>query len=155
MDVEVLDMPELRVAGIRHLGPYNRIGEAFGRLGGIAGAAGLFTKPGAAMIALYHDDPGSTPAERLRSDAGVAVAGDAPLPPELAEHRLPAGRYAKIVHVGSYETLGDTWARFRNEWLPESGRGVRPSPSYERYVNDPRTTPKEKLVTEIYVPIAD
>jgi AraC family transcriptional regulator len=148
-------MPEQRVAAVRHVGPYNQIGEAFGRLGEIAGPAGLFSTPAAAMIALYHDDPESTPVEQLRSDAGVAVANDAKLPKELAEHHLPAGRYAKTVHVGSYEKLGDTWARFLGEWLPESGERLGDGPSYERYVNDPRTTPREKLLTEIYVPIAD
>jgi len=153
MDVEIKKMPEQRVAAVRHVGPYNQIGQAFGRLGEIAGPAGLFTNPNAAMIALYHDDPESTPADELRSDAGVAVASGVALPNELAEHRLPAGRYAKTVHVGSYEKLGDTWARFLGEWLPESGERLRDGPSYERYVNDPRTTPKERLITEIYVPI--
>src|SRR5262245_12503445 len=90
MDVEIREMPELRVGALRHIGPYNQIGEAFGRLGAIAGAAKLFDKPGAAMVALYHDDPQSTPADQLRSDAGVAVAADAALPPELVEHRVPA-----------------------------------------------------------------
>jgi AraC family transcriptional regulator len=155
MEVEIKRMPEQRIAAVRHVGPYNQIGEAFGRLGEIAGPAGLFATPSAAMIALYHDDPESTPADQLRSDAGVAVARDARLPKELAEQRLPAGRYAKTVHVGSYEKLGDTWARFRGEWLPASGERLGDGPSYERYVNDPRTTPKEKLLTEIYVPIAD
>ena len=155
MDVEIKQMPEQRVAAVRHLGPYNEIGEAFGRLGAIAGPAGLLTQPGAAMIALYHDDPESTPTDQLRSDAGVAVPGDVELPGELAEHRLPAGRYAKTVHAGGYEKLGDTWARFLGEWLPESGEQLGSGPSYERYVNDPTTTPKDKLLTEIYVPIAD
>jgi AraC family transcriptional regulator len=155
MEVEITRMPEQRVAAVRHIGPYNQIGEAFGRLGDIAGPAGLFSSPAAAMIALYHDDPESTPAEQLRSDAGVAVASDAALPGELAEQRVPAGRYAKTVHVGGYDKLPDTWARFLGEWLPESGERLGSGPSYELYVNDPRQTPKEKLVTEIYVPIAD
>jgi AraC family transcriptional regulator len=155
MDVEIMEMPEQRVAAVRHLGPYNQIGEAFTRLGQVAAAAGLFASPAAAMVALYHDNPQSTPADQLRSDAGVAVARDAVLPTELAEQRLPAGRYARTVHVGAYDTLPDTWARFLGEWLPESGERLGPGPSYERYVNDPRQTPKDQLLTEIYVPIAD
>jgi len=155
MDVEIKQMPEQRVAAVRHRGPYNQIGEAFSRLGAIVGPAGLLAKPDAAMIALYHDDPESTPADQLRSDAGIAVSADADLPASLVEHHLPAGRYAKTVHVGGYEKLGDTWARFLGEWLPESGERLGSGPSYERYLNDPSRTPKEKLLTEIYVPIAD
>lgn len=155
MKVEITQMPEQRVAAIRHIGPYNQIGEAFGRLGEIAGAAELFASPDAAMIALYHDDPESTPPDRLRSDAGVRITSHAALPTPLVEQRLPAGRYAKTVHVGGYDKLPDTWARFLGEWLPESGERLGSGPSYERYVNDPRQTPKDQLLTEIYVPIAD
>src|SRR5690606_28686667 len=36
MDVTIEDMPELRVAAVRHLGPYSRISEAFARLGALA-----------------------------------------------------------------------------------------------------------------------
>ena len=39
MNVEIKHMPALRVATVRHVGPYSRISEAFGRLGDIAGRA--------------------------------------------------------------------------------------------------------------------
>lgn len=155
MDVEITAMPEQRVGAVRHIGPYNQISEAFGRLGEIAGKAGLFANPGASMIALYHDDPESTPPDKLRSDAALTVSDDATLPPDLREQRLPAGRYAKTLHVGGYETLGDTWARFLGEWLPSSGERLADGPSYERYLNNPMNTPKDQLRTEICVPIAD
>lgn len=155
MDVEITAMPEQRVGAVRHIGPYNQISEAFGRLGEIAGKAGLFANPGASMIALYHDDPESTPPDKLRSDAALTVSDDAALPPDLREQRLPAGRYAKTLHVGGYETLGDTWARFLGEWLPSSGERLADGPSYERYLNNPMNTPKDQLRTEICVPIAD
>jgi DNA gyrase inhibitor GyrI len=49
MDVEIIELPELRVAAVSHKGPYNQIGTAFARLGQIAGAAGLFG-PSAGII---------------------------------------------------------------------------------------------------------
>ena len=64
MDVETKERPELRVATVRHVGPYNQISEAFERLGTVAGRAGLFTGP-PTMLAIYHDDPESTPEEQL------------------------------------------------------------------------------------------
>src|SRR5262245_55967044 len=72
MDVEIKDMPELRVATVRQTGPYNQIPKAFERLGAIAGAAGLI-RQASTMIAIYHDDPESTPQDQLRSDAGLVV----------------------------------------------------------------------------------
>jgi AraC family transcriptional regulator len=154
MEVEIKDMPELRVGTVRHIGPYNQIPNAFGRLGAIAGPAGLFQQPGAAMIAIYYDDPDSTPQDQLRSDAGVVVPDGAPLPSELGEERLPAGRYARTEHVGPYERLGDTWARFMGEWLPASNHRIGAGPSYEIYRNDPSKTPKHELRTDLFISIA-
>jgi AraC family transcriptional regulator len=154
MTVDLIERPELRVAAVRHVGPYNQIMGAFGRLGALAGPAGLFQQPGAAMLALYHDDPASTPLDALRSDAGLIVGRDIPLPAGLAEEHIPAGHYARTLHVGPYEQLGDVWARFLGEWLPTSGYRLGPGPSYELYLNDPSTTPTTQLKTELYVPVA-
>ncbi|HEY8470657.1 MAG TPA: AraC family transcriptional regulator [Longimicrobiales bacterium] len=153
MDVVIKDMPDLRIATVRHIGPYDRISEAFTRLGMIAGRAGLFTGP-PTMLAIYYDDPESTPPEQLRSDAGFVVPEDASLPPELTERRLSAGRYACTVHVGPYERLGETWARFMGEWLPASGYRLGEGVSYEIYVSNPMTAPDEEPRTELYIPIA-
>jgi AraC family transcriptional regulator len=154
MDVEIRTMPELRVATVRHVGPYNQIPQAFERLGAIAGRAGLVHQPGMLMVAIYHDDPDSTPQNELRSDAAISVPDGVPLPEGLAEQRIPAGRYAVAVHVGPYEQLGDAWARFMGEWLPASGQRVGTGSSYEIYRNDPRTTPKDQLVTEMHISLA-
>ena len=105
------------------------------------------------MVGIYHDDPDSTPADQLRSDAAIVVADGVKLPTELAEQRLPGGRYAVALHEGSYEQLPDAWMRLMGEWLPASGQRVGETPSYEFYLNDPTNTPKEKLKTEIRIPL--
>ena len=151
MHVEIKDMPARRLAAVRHIGAYNQIGEAFQRLGDIAGANGLL-RPGAAMLALYHDDPEATPADQLRSDAGITVPDDLALPVGLAEQRVPAGRYACTLHVGPYDRLPDVWARLMGEWLPASEHRVGGGASFEIYLNTPMDTP-EKLETEICIPI--
>ena len=154
MQVEISEMPELRIASVRHVGPYNQIPNAFARLGEIAGRAGLAQHPGTEMIAVYHDDPESTPPEQLRSDAAITVPEGVPLPPGLTEQRIAAGRYAKTLHVGPYEQLGDTWARFLGEWIPASGHRIGSGVSYEIYRNNPTKVPRDELRTEIYVPLA-
>ena len=152
MDVEIKDMPVLRVATVSHTGPYNLISDAFGRLGQIASRSNLFG-PETAMIAIYHDDPETTPAGELQSEAGLVVSPRAALPPELNERTLPAGRYACTTHIGPYEQLGDVWSRFLGEWLPRSGYRVADGVSYERYHNTPADVPKAELETELYIPI--
>ncbi len=154
MQVEITQMPELRVGAVRHVGPYNQISQAFERLGALAGPAGLFGRPGAAMLAIYHDVQETTPADQLRSDAAIAIPEDVPLPEGLTEQHLAGGRYATTLHVGPYEQLGDAWARFMGEWLPASGHRIGNGASYEIYRNTPADVPKADLRTELYIPLA-
>lgn len=154
MNVTVENMPELRVATVPHVGPYPRISEAFAKLGALAGPGGLLAYPEVAMIAIYYDDPESTPVDQLSSDAGLTVAEGTTLPVGLAEKRLPKGRYARTTHLGSYATLADTWARFMGEWLPKSGHRVGQGSPYEVYRNNPTNAEPQDLRTDLYLPIA-
>ena len=86
MHVETETLPGLRLATLRHLGPYQQIGRTFGRLHEIVTRAGL---PHRELVGVYHDDPAVTPADQLRADAGVIVDEGVPLPPGLEEQRVP------------------------------------------------------------------
>ncbi len=153
MDVDIVELPEQRVATVSHRGPYHEISEAFGRLGQAAGAAGLFG-PGAAMLAIYHDDPRTTPVDQLRSEAGIVVAPSKQIPEGLNERVIPAGRFARTKWVGPYEDLPAVWQRFMGEWLPASGHRMRDPMSLEIYRNTPGQVPRERLITELYIAIA-
>ena len=147
MDVTIKQQPQLRIAGIRHIGPYEQIGREFGALGRILGGP---PPAGSQMIAVYHDDPAVTPPATLRSDAALALRDGTPTPNGLIEQRVPGGRYARTVHKGSYEGLPAAWNALKNEWLPKSGHHMG-HPSYEVYLNNPMTTPPAELLTEIYL----
>ena len=149
MVVQIVNQPDLRIAGIRHIGPYQEIGREFGRLGGLLKGP---PAAGSQMIALFHDDPAVTPPDKLRSDAALTLPGNTPSPSGLIEQHVPAGRYAKTVHKGGYEGLPATWAALKNDWLPTSGHKMG-HPSYEVYLNNPMTTEKSQLLTEIYLRI--
>lgn len=153
MNVAIKQLPAMRVAAVRHVGPYNRISDAFARLGELAGGAGLLeVRP--TMLALYYDDPEVTPEAELSSDAAIVVQENAKLPAGLEEHRLPAGRYAYTLHIGPYEQLGDAWSRFMGQWLPQSGERIGEGTSFEIYLNTPGEVPSAELRTELYIPLA-
>ena len=153
-EVEVRDVPEMRVATTRHIGAYAAIPEAFDRLGVVAEAEGLYSSPETAMVvAIYHDDPMTTPEEELRSDAGLVVPEGRRIPATLTERRIPAGRYATVLHVGPYRDLMESWRRFRSEWIPAAGLTEVSGPSFERYLNMPGRVPPEELRTELFVPV--
>ena len=151
MHVDIEELETTRVAAVRHVGPYHRIAEAFGTLHGLAGPAGLYG-PESAMVALYYDDPESTPEAELRADAGLVVAAEKTLPEGLREVVIPAGRYALGVHVGPYAGLGGAWERMMGQWLPASGERLAPqATTFERYLNDPSQTPEAELRTQLAI----
>ena len=153
MNVEIVERPELRLATVRHIGPYNQIGAAFEQLGGTDGVGDLFAFDGAEMIAIYHDDPEVTPLDELASDAAVVVAPDARIPDGLVEMRIPGGKYARYSHIGSFDELGDAWARLMGGWLPDSGYSIGPGGTYEVYVSDMATTVPEEFRTDLYIAV--
>lgn len=152
MDVIVEDMGELKVAATTHLGPRNMVGEAFGRLVAIAGPAGLLSQPGAKMIAVFHDDPDTTPVADLRTSAGVIVPEKCVIPAELTELRIPAGKYARATHRGHYAGLGDSWDKLMGQWLPSSDYRVVGRSSHEVYRVADHSQP-DKLETDLYIAI--
>ena len=105
------------------------------------------------MLAIYHDDPETTPESELRSDAALSISSTATVPDGLGTTTIPAGRYARATHVGPYEGLGDAWAQLMGEWLPQSGFRVGEGVSYELYLNNPTNASKESLRTELYLPL--
>src|SRR5438270_7647050 len=120
MEVEVVKRPALHLASVRHVGSYMQVSEAFKRLNEIVTAAGLSNRD-TLLIGIYHDDPSSTPEDKLRSDAAITVPPNTKLPPGLSSLDIPAGRYAHAVHHGPYDGLGRVWSYLRNEWLRTSG----------------------------------
>jgi AraC family transcriptional regulator len=152
MDVEVVERPELHLASVRHVGSYMRINEAFRRLDGLVKQAGLSGRD-TLLVGIYHDDPSTTPEEKLRADAAVTVTPGTKLPAGLSALVIPAGRYAHAVHSGPYSGLGQTWNYLHNEWPRQSGEHLGNGMSYEVYRNTPMNAKPEELVTDLYLPL--
>jgi AraC family transcriptional regulator len=149
MGVEVIDRPQIRIAAVRHVGSYMKVNEAFRRLHELAASAGLLgadTK----LIGIYHDNPATTPEEKLRADAGITLAAAARIPEGLNEVTVPAGRYAHTVHNGPYAGLRKSWDALR-ESLGANGERYGDGFSYELYRNTPMNVEPKDLVTDLYM----
>jgi AraC family transcriptional regulator len=153
LDYEIKTLPAMRLATVPHSGPYNQIGPSFGKLGSIAGPAGLFGRPGAMMMGIYKDDPTRTPADRLRSAACIVIPDGVPMPAGLVEDRIESGRYACLVHVGPYEGLPGAWMKMREALGADGHLRRREAPACEIYWNDPSRVKPAELKTEICVPV--
>ncbi len=152
MKVEIVQCDAKRVAGLRHVGPYDKCGAVWERLLPVMGKLGWLAGCDS-MLGLCHDDPDATPAAQIRYDACVVVDESFEPFDDLAVHRIAGGEYALTTHVGPYSGLGETYAALCGTWLPNSGREAADTPAFEIYANDPESTEPEELVTDIYLPL--
>lgn len=154
MDLTVIvkKLPPLRVACVRHVGPYDQCEAAWTRLCGLAGQLGLFG-PHTRMIGLGHDDPAITPPDKIRYDACLTVPDTFSGTPELPVTVIGERDYATAVVKGPYSLLAPAYAWVCGVWGPDSGREFAGAPSMEFYLNDPRNTAPEELLTEICIPL--
>jgi DNA gyrase inhibitor GyrI len=86
--------------------------------------------------------------------AGFVVAEKPKKVPAGLQYELfGGGRYSRFVLTGPYSDLPAATGRVF-EIVAQRGTVLRSDFCIESYVSDPRTTPEEKLVTEILIPTA-
>lgn len=154
LEVRIEHLDALRVAFVRHVGPYDVVGAAWGRLMSWAWPAGVFG-PTTRMLGICHDDSEITPPAKLRYDAAITVPVHVAPQGEIGIQETEPGEYAAAAHRGPYKTLGETYARLCGEWLPSSGRELRSAAPLEFYLNSPQNTAPEDLLTRIMLPLAE
>ncbi|MDR6293862.1 AraC family transcriptional regulator [Inquilinus ginsengisoli] len=151
-DVTCRTLAPIRVAAVRHTGPYLEIGRSFDTLVAWARARQLLGQA-TRSLGLYHDDPGAVAAADLRADACLEVPEGIAAEDGVAILTVAGGPYAVLRHTGPYAELERSYAWLYRTWLPTSGAEPAEAPIFEEYLNDPRTTPAAELVTDIHLPI--
>lgn len=153
LDVQVEQIAPAHVAFVRNTGPYNTVGAAWERLFGWAGPRRLIG-PALRYFGLCHDDPAVTPPDKIRYDACLVVPAGTQGDGGVGVMEFAGGEYACATHRGPYESLNATYEGLYREWLPASGRAAAQTPCVEFYLNDPRGTPPEQLLTHVCMPLA-
>ena len=152
MNVTIRNLKPTRVAFMRHIGPYNGVGQTWEKLLMQLGKEGLLGA-GTQFIGICHDDPGVTPPAKVRYDACVTVDHTFAASGEIGRQTVPGGDYAVLTHFGPYEKLNESYAKLLGQWLPRSGRRLRLTPCFEIYFNSPENTEPEDLVTDLHAPL--
>jgi AraC family transcriptional regulator len=149
-DVRIEEHGPETFAGLTHTGPYIDVGATFDRFGSHMAVAGGWEKS-AGMAAVYFSDPDITPAEELKSLAGMALKPGETPPEGVETCTIPAGRYAVLTHKGPYAELAKAYHWFFGPWLAESGERAGAAPAVERYLNTPLDAGPTELLTEIHM----
>ena len=141
----------LRVAFIRHVGPYEEVRPVFDRLAVWAAARASRIEP--LFLGLAHDNPNITPAAQLRFDCCVEVSANVRGEGDVGVTEIGGGEYATAVHRGPFDRLAETYAWLALEFMQREGRSMRMSPCIEIYLTPPEQTPPDELITEVLVPV--
>jgi AraC family transcriptional regulator len=154
MNVQIVTVEPMLVASVRHVGPYGSptIRNTWSTLCRWAAARGLLNQT-TKCYGIGHDDPDSTPPDKIRYDACITVAEGTRAEGDVSIQTIAGGRCATTRHTGPHERLQQTYSALFGQWLPESGEEPADAPPFEHYVNTPDRTPPEQLITDIYVPL--
>lgn len=142
---ELVTWPEMHYVFVERIGPFmENAGAAWKQAHTLVPALGENNRI-TGYMALYKMGP-----KIYR--AGFSIAGPpVKLPDGLKYEKVHGGKYVRFELVGPYSDLpqasGRAW-----EIVGEKKLEVRDDFAIENYVNDPRVTPEEKLVTHIMIP---
>jgi AraC family transcriptional regulator len=153
-EVSVRNVEPQLVMGMRKRGTYAEIRPMLTRIRKYIESNGA-RSAGPPMF-ICHETPKEVVKVNLQHNADVEVAipvqtrieGDH----EIDCYELPGGPMARITHRGPYERSAEAYKKLF-AWIAENHRKVA-GPTREVYLNDPRRAPPEKLLTEIYAPLA-
>ena len=128
----------MRVAYLRHIGPYERTRQRRGN--DITGrlAAERQLRPSSVFISIGHDNPNDVPAAELRYDACITVDEDY-TPQMPVQLQTIAGSDYAIVGNCPVGKIPDAFQYLFGKWLARSSRELRPAPSFVVMIDAQKT----------------
>jgi len=154
MNVSVIDRQPVKVAYLRHIGPY---GEPLSRFWQEVAYPWIVSNNllGQPRFGVSHDDPSITAPDKCRYDAAVEITGPLAAPGRATMTNIPGGRYGITQFRGTASQIGDVWIQILREWLPSSGLQLDGRPFIEYYTSDSTFDPTTGVFTcELAVPVA-
>lgn len=143
-------LPSIRIAYVRHVGPYGMGNvEAMRKIKEWGVENNLMFGEGV-IVGISHDDPRTTQPEQCRYDAGIAISDDFNLDDRVAGGVLSPGKYAVYEVEHTAEEIGKAWGMIFMD-LSKDGllADTDQRPAFERYSE----AKVEKHLCEICVPI--
>jgi AraC family transcriptional regulator len=152
--VEVTELPKMTLAYVRHIGPYMGDSKLFhglwNRLFRWAGPRGLIGGRDFRSLIVYHDDPGVTESEKLRSSVAITVPPETKVAGEIGKMELEAAKYVVARFEIAEDEFQEAWDWVFGHWFPASGYQPDDMPCFEMYPEEPRDG---KFVIDICVPL--
>jgi AraC family transcriptional regulator len=154
LQVRIENLPDLHVAYIRSMGPYNykTIEPVFRQLLQWAYPRGM-NENNSMALGVVRSNPVITPEDKLIYDACVTVPESIKADRWVDIQVLPGGKFA-IYHCEiEIDHDEEAWLSFVLNWLASSDYQPDDHPQYEIYYNDPETHPLKHQILDLCLPI--
>ncbi len=149
-EIKVQEMPKLDLAYVKHVGAFNKIGDAYNKLFKWAIPNGLL---GASKtITLYHDNPKVTPIAKVRQSACITISADIKVTGEINKTTIKKDKFA----VGRFEINDVDFSKAWDSmfvWIAENGYFSKDGDYYEIYHNNYMEHPQKKFILDICIPV--
>jgi len=151
MKVITRTIKPMRVAYLRHVGPYDDVKQTWFDLSARLSAAKQVRKT-SVFIGIGHDDPSVTPAAELRYDACITVDETYEPKKHVALQTIVGGDYAvaKNCPVGK---IKEAFQYLFGKWLARSSRNLRPIPSFIVWVDAYKGVAPGTWRVDVYMPL--
>lgn len=134
MEPKIKQRDAFHVVGFEYYGEnqHNEIGDMWGRFNEKAPAIPNKVFPIEAAFGVCYMLPDDKEGS-FHYIASVAVTSLDKVPAGMVGKTIPASRYAVFTHFGKLDTLGETYQKIYQEWLPNSGLKIRADLDFEYY----------------------
>jgi len=154
-DIEIIEINEQAALTIRERTNLESIPERMGRI--FSEILTFMGKnriaPAGAPFAYWHNiNPDSIGKGIFDMECGFPISMPVEGEGRIKRSKLPGGRVVTAMHIGSYETLEETYEAVMS-WIKENGYQVGED-MWETYLTNPEEEPdKSKWMTKIFLPI--
>ncbi len=154
MNIVIKELPDYKVAFVRHVGSYLDAFEAWRKLSSWAAKNNLLP-PEQNFIGISLDDPHVTDEYACRYDACVTIPHDfhAENHPEMSFKHIQGGLYALYQFYDTVDKLAIAYQSIYGQWFPNSDFDPDDRHCLEFCMNNPYDDPEGKAKVDLYIPI--
>jgi AraC family transcriptional regulator len=154
MPVEIVECEEIRIAVLEHQGSPDLLFDSVTQFIDWRKSSGRSPVVTRRTFGMVYSDPEQTPPEAFRFDiCGEVQAPVPPNPQGVINKSIPAGRFARLRHLGSTDRIGESANILYREWLPSSGEELKDFPLLFHYIKRIPEVAEHEQVTDIYLPL--
>lgn len=152
--VEIKELPQMTVAYVRNIGPYNGNKELYrkhrDKLFLWAGARGLLESKDFKYLVLYHDNPKVALSANLRMSLCITVPPAANVDGGIGKMVIEAAKYVVCRFELTEHDFETAWNWVYGQWLPNSGYQPDDKPYFETYPEEPKDG---KYIVDFCIPV--